>query len=261
VVEWLDHLDTYPVILYAKLPHVATEAEKLERALRPVRRSRLYEEVVERLRELIDVQGLQPGDRLMSERELSERLGVSRTSVRQALTALEVMGLVRIRHGGGVFLAETPDDVLPSLASQLADRYEALPAVIEVREAIETQTSRLAARRREESDLQAMRASLDAMEAAIESDGEPADADAAFHTAIVRAARNPLLARLWEQLAEPIDQTRRASLARPGRPPRSLAAHRAILDAIERGDEEGAAYAMREHLSVVGELGFLTSLR
>jgi GntR family transcriptional regulator, transcriptional repressor for pyruvate dehydrogenase complex len=85
----------------AKLAPVATESEGIARALRPVRRSRLYEELVERLRELIDVQGLEPGDRLMSERDLAERLGVSRTSVRQALTALEVMGLVRIRHRGG----------------------------------------------------------------------------------------------------------------------------------------------------------------
>jgi GntR family transcriptional regulator, transcriptional repressor for pyruvate dehydrogenase complex len=234
--------------------------DKLEQALRPVRRSRLYEEVVERLRELIEVQELKPGDRLMSERELAERLGVSRTSVRQALTALEVMGLVRVRHGGGVFLTRAPDDVLPSLATELLDRYERLPAVIEVREAIETQTARLAARRREEADLQAMRGALERMEGAIESGGEPADADAQFHTAIVRAARNPLLSRLWDELSEPIDQTRRASLARPGRPPRSLAAHRAILAAIEDGDEDAAAARMRDHLSVVGDLGFLTSL-
>jgi GntR family transcriptional repressor for pyruvate dehydrogenase complex len=240
---------------------VAADGDKLEQALRPLRRSRLYEDVVERLRELIDVQELKPGDRLMSERELAERLGVSRTSVRQALTALEVMGLVRVRHGGGVFITRAPDDVLPSLATKLLDSYERLPAVIEVREAIETQTARLAARRREEPDLRAMRDALQRMEAAIESGGEPADADAEFHTAIVRAARNPLLEKLWNDLAEPIDQTRRASLARPGRPPRSLAAHRDILEAIEAGDEDRSATSMREHISVVADLGFLTSLR
>jgi GntR family transcriptional repressor for pyruvate dehydrogenase complex len=248
------------VCLSVKLRFVAARDDKVEQALRPLRRSRLYEEVVERLRELIDVQELKPGDRLMSERELAERLGVSRTSIRQALTALEVMGLVRVRHGGGVFLTRAPGDVLPPLATELLDSYERLPAVIEVREAIETQTARLAARRRDEADLRAMRQALDRMEAAIESGGEAADADAAFHTAIVRAARNPLLERLWADLSEPIDQTRRASLARPGRPPRSLAAHRAILEAIEAEDEDGAAARMRDHLSVVGDLGFLTSL-
>jgi GntR family transcriptional repressor for pyruvate dehydrogenase complex len=160
-----------------------------------------------------------------------------------------------------VFLARAPHDVLPSLATELLDSYERLPAVVEVREAIETQTARLAARRRGEADLKSMRHALERMEAAIESGAETADADAAFHTAIVRAARNPLLGRLWEDLAEPIDQTRRASLARPGRPPLSLAAHRAILAAIESQDEDGAAASMRDHLSVVGDLGFLTSLR
>jgi DNA-binding FadR family transcriptional regulator len=76
----------------------------------------------------------------------------------------------------------------------------------------------------------------------------------------VRTARNPLLARLSADLSDPIDQTRRASLARPGRPPSSLAAHRSILEAIEQGDEDAAARHMREHLAVVGDLGFLTSL-
>jgi GntR family transcriptional repressor for pyruvate dehydrogenase complex len=240
---------------------VAAEPADIQHALRPLRRSRLYEQVVERLRELIDVQGLQPGDRLMSERELAERLGVSRTSVRQALTALEVMGLVDVRHGGGVFLARAPDAVLPSLAKELTNRYEQLPAVIEVREAIETQTARLAAGRRTESDLRRMRDAVAAMEAAIEAGGDPTLADAEFHTAIVRAAGNPLLERLWAELAEPIGQTRRASLARPGRPPKSLAAHRLILGAVEAGDPDAAAASMREHLSVVGDLGFLTGLR
>jgi GntR family transcriptional repressor for pyruvate dehydrogenase complex len=240
---------------------IATLRGDVQHALRPLRRSRLYEQVVERLRELIDVQGLQPGDRLLSERELAERLGVSRTSVRQALTALEVMGIVEIRHGGGVFIARAPDAVVPLLATELIDRYEQLPAVMEVREAIETQTARLAAERRNEHDVRAMRDAVDAMEVAIETGGDPNSADAEFHTAIARAARSPLLERLWEELAEPIGQTRRASLARPGRPPKSLAGHRLILAAVEAGDPSAAADSMREHLSVVGDLGFLTSLR
>ena len=229
-----------------------------EEALRPVRRGKLYEQVVERLRELIDVQGLRPGDKLMSERDLAARLGVSRTSVRQAMTALEVLGLVEIRHGGGVFLAEAPESVLPSLASELARQHEQLPAVIEVREAIETQSARLASRRRNENDVLAMRQALSAMSRAIAGGDDPGGPDAAFHDAIVAAARNPLLTHLWRELAEPIDRSRRASLARPGRPSQSLADHEAILAAIERGDEDAAGHAMRTHLRRVGDLGFLT---
>src|SRR5579875_1641754 len=162
--------------------------------LQPVRRSRLYEQVVERLRRHIDVEGLRPGDRLLSEREMAERLGVSRTSVRQALTALEVMGLVEIRHGDGVFLTHPPEVVLPPLATALADEHEQLPAVMEVRQAIEAQTARLAARRRTAEDLETLEGALDRMARAIEAGEDPADADSDFHDGIVAAARNPLLA-------------------------------------------------------------------
>jgi GntR family transcriptional regulator, transcriptional repressor for pyruvate dehydrogenase complex len=226
-------------------------------SLQPIRRSPLYEEVVERLRAFIDIEELKPGDKLLSERELAQRLGVSRTSVRQALTALRVGGLVEIRHGDGVYLLGPPEDVVPSLADQLLQSHAQLPAIMEVREALETQTARLAARRRSEEDLRELRAALDAMAAAIEAGEDGADADQRFHGAIARAARNDLIVGLMDQLADPIDQTRRASLSRPDRPPRSLAAHHQILDAIERQDEHAAATAMREHLEVVADLAFV----
>lgn len=230
-------------------------------ALQPVRRSRLYEQVADRLRAHIDVEGLQPGDRLLSERELAERLGVSRTSVRQALTALEVTGIVEIRHGGGVFITEPPEMVLPLLADALADEHEQLPAIIEVRQAIEAQTARLAALRRTDGDLASLQLAIRRMQDANRNGEDPADADRDFHDGIVAAARNPLLATLWEQLAAPVERTRRASLARPGRPAASLAAHRRIRDAIAAEDPDQAARAMLDHLSVVADLGFLTTLR
>jgi GntR family transcriptional repressor for pyruvate dehydrogenase complex len=230
-------------------------------ALQPVRRSRLYQQVADRLRAHIDIEGLQPGDRLLSERELAERLGVSRTSVRQALTALEVTGLVEIRHGGGVFITEPPEMVLPLLADALADEHEQLPAIIEVRQAIEAQTARLAALRRTDDDLAGLELAIRRMQDANRAGEDAADADREFHDRIVAAARNPLLAALWEQLASPVDKTRRASLARPGRPAASLRAHRRIRDAIAAADPDRAAKAMLAHLAVVADLGFLTTLR
>jgi GntR family transcriptional repressor for pyruvate dehydrogenase complex len=263
MANWMDQLATAPQISarLGPVPHEVGQAQaaattrRADAALRPLKRGRLYEQVVDRVRELIELQGLKPGDRLMSERELAARLGVSRTSVRQAVTALEVLGLVDVRHGGGVFLAETPQGMVTSLATELVRHNEQMPAIAEVREAIETQTARLAARRRNENDVLAMRGAIDAMRLAIAKDEDPAIADAAFHNAIVATARNPLLAHLWEELAEPIDQTRRASLARPGRPPNSLTNHEAIFAAIVRGDEEGASRAMRAHLRLVADPG------
>jgi GntR family transcriptional repressor for pyruvate dehydrogenase complex len=225
--------------------------------LEPIRRSPLYEEVAQRLRAFVDVQKLKPGDRLLSERDLAQRLGVSRTSVRQALTALRVAGLVEIRHGDGVYLLEPPDRVVPTLARELLESHAQLPAVMEVRVALESQTARLAARRRTAAELEELRAVLEAMAAAIAHGEDGADADEDFHGAIARASRNPLLADLMRQLAEPIDETRRASLSRPGRPAESLAAHREILAAIERQDEDAAAAAMLGHLRVVADVALV----
>jgi GntR family transcriptional repressor for pyruvate dehydrogenase complex len=221
--------------------------------LQPIARSPLYEQVVERLREFIDVQQLQPGDRLMSERELAERLGVSRTSVRQALTALKVLGLVEIKHGDGVYLLRGPRDVIPSLASEIADSEVDHPMIWEVREGIEVQAARLAALRRRDEDLGAMRDALDEMEASIAAGEDGILGDRRFHHAVVAAAHNPLLHQLTEQLSDAIDRTSEASLTLAGRPPISLEGHRAILEAIAGGDEDDAAEQMRRHVAISRE--------
>jgi len=216
--------------------------------LRPIPRSPLYEQVAERLRAFIDAQQLQPGDRLMAERELAARLGVSRTSVRQALTALKVQGLVEIRHGDGVYLTRPPRDVIPTLASEIDGSELDHPMIWEVREGIEAQAARLAAGRRDDGDLAAMRAALDEMAASIAAGGDGIEGDRAFHLAVVEAARNPLLRELMGQLAELVDRTSEASLTHAGRPPVSLEGHRAILAAIEAGDGDDAAETMRAHV-------------
>ena len=177
--------------------------------------------------------------------------------MRQALTALRVSGLVEIRHGEGVYLLRPPEEVVPSFADQLLESHAQLPAIMEVREALETQNARLAARRGSQDDLRELRAALDAMAAAIENGTDGAEADQRFHGAIAAAAGDELLARLMDQLADPIDQTRRASLSRPGRPPLSLAAHYKILTAIEEQDEDAATAEMRAHLAVVPDVALV----
>lgn len=225
--------------------------------LQPLKRSRLYEEVANQLREFIDTRDLKPGDRLPSERDIASWLQVSRTSVRQALTALKAVGLVDVRHGGGVYVLRSPDEVIPTLALQLLDQYQQLPAIMEVREALETATCRLAARRRSAQDLKRLRGALENMADAVASGGDPAPADAQFHEAIALAAHNELLHDLMSQLEDPIDKTRRASLSRPGRPPMSLEAHRLIYEAIEAENEDLAAERMREHLRVVADVTYV----
>ena len=161
------------------------------------------------------------------------------------------------RHGDGVYLVRPPEELVPSLADELLKSHSQLPAIMEVREALETQTARLAARRRTDSDLHEMREVLREMTLALDLGEESAPADRRFHAAIAQASRNDLLINVYDQLADLIDQTRRASLSRPGRPPRSLMAHDKILHAIDQRDEEGAAQAMRDHLRIVSDVAFV----
>jgi GntR family transcriptional repressor for pyruvate dehydrogenase complex len=221
--------------------------------LEPINRSRLYEQVVDRLRQFIDAEKLQPGDRLMSERELAEQLGVSRTSVRQALTALKVLGFVDIRHGDGVYLLRAPGTVIVSLATEIVQSEVDHPMIWEVREGIEVQAARLAARRRTEEDVRALRSALQDMRASIDAGGDGIAGDRAFHRAVAAAAHNELLLQLTEQLADVIDRTSAAALTIAGRPPVSLVEHEGIAEAIDRCDEALASERMRLHVMSSGE--------
>src|SRR5579864_4095291 len=138
-------------------------------ALRPVERSRLYEDVGERLGQLVRESKMLPGDQFPPERELSRLLKVSRTSVRQSFVVLQALGFVDVRHGEGVFLRRTRG-FGDSLAN-LLERRRRLPDVLEAREALEVKLAELAATHRGHDDLTAMREALSMMQAEIEAGG------------------------------------------------------------------------------------------
>lgn len=223
-------------------------------SLEPIRRRPLYEQVAERLRALIEAERLTPGSRLPAERELAARLGVSRSSVRQGLTVLRVMGLVEIRHGTGVYLLRSASDVIPPIPLGSLGVDASLPALSDVREVLESHAARMAARKRTAEDLAEAAHAVAAMEAEIARGQTGAEGDHRFHAAVVAAAGNPVLAELLERLAPRVRLIAQASLERPGQPPRSLATHRLILEAVTRQDEEEAARLMHDHLAVTGAM-------
>ncbi|MZD06652.1 FCD domain-containing protein [Streptomyces sp. SID5785] len=224
-------------------------------ALRPMARTRLYEQVLDRLRAYAPESGLKAGDRLPPERELAQRLGVSRASVKQAIVVLEVQGLVEVRHGGGTYLVGDSLDAEP--VERLVERRRRLPDVLEAREALETKLAELAAERRTDEDLAAIRAALDHMAAEIDGGGHGTDGDRLFHAAVTAAAHSALLADFMRTIAEQITESRHESLRQPGRPGRSLAQHRAVATAIERQQPGRAAAAMRRHVRTVAKVRLL----
>ncbi|MGA7910261.1 MAG: FadR/GntR family transcriptional regulator [Candidatus Dormiibacterota bacterium] len=223
--------------------------------LRPLGRTRLYEDLVERLGELVVRTNLRVGERFPPERELAARLEVSRASLRQALAVLEAQGFIEVRHGGGVFLRRSRG--FGGVLHKLVERRARLPEVLEARELLEVRLAELAATRRTEADLGAMRTALAAMEAEIASARLGIDGDAAFHHAIHRAGKNKVLEHVIDGLALAIHETRVESLAEPGRPRNSLLAHRRILESIEAQDVARAAEAMRAHLRQVADVALL----
>nr|WP_037294721.1 FadR/GntR family transcriptional regulator [Saccharomonospora azurea] len=224
-------------------------------ALRPMARPRLYEQVIERLREYVAHERLRAGDRLPAERDLAQRLGVSRASVKQAIVVLEVQGLVETRHGGGSYLLHDTLDVEP--VEQLVARRQRLPDVLDAREAIETKLAELAAARRTAEDLDALEAALHHMRAEIDAGGHGTEGDRRFHAAVTAAARSTLLAEFMRSISEQIAESRAESLRQPGRPHRSLRQHQAIFDAISLGDPARAVTAMRRHVRTVAKVRLL----
>lgn len=224
-------------------------------SLRPMTRPRLYEQVLDRLRAYAVEHELRAGDRLPPERELAQRLGVSRASVKQAVVVLEVQGLVETRHGGGTYLVRDTLDAEP--VDRLVERQRRLPDVLEAREAMETKLAELAAERRTEEDLAAMRAALGEMESDIVAGGHGAEGDRRFHAAVTAAGHSTLLAQFMRSISDAVAESRNESLRQPGRPTRSLDQHMRILDAVQAGDPDAAAAAMRSHVRTVAKVRLL----
>ncbi|WZH53486.1 MAG: FCD domain-containing protein [Nocardioides alkalitolerans] len=222
----------------------------------PVARTRLYEQVAEQITRWVAEAGLGAGDRLPPERELAVQLGVSRATLSQALVALEVVGVVAVRHGDGTVLTGAQPAAAPVL-SAIRAHADRLPEVIDARDALETKIARLAAERRTEDDLVAIRDALDAMAADIDAGGRGVEGDELFHGAVTRAAHSRLLAEMMATIGELIRESRIESLSQPERPRNSLAGHRAVADAIAAGDADAAARAMHEHITMVSDVALL----
>lgn len=224
-----------------------------------VSRARLYEQVAAQITDWIARQGLRPGDRLPPERELATRLGVSRATLSQALVALEVVGVVTVRHGDGTIVTE--EAARRASARSISDAVRAhadrIPDVIEARDALETKLAALAAERRTDDDLATIDEALTFMAADVEAGGRGVEGDERFHSAVTAAAHSPVLAEMMGSLSELILETRLESLSQPGRPAASLAGHQRIADAIRAGDAAAAAEAMHAHVELVSDVALL----
>ncbi len=222
-------------------------------ALSVVTRQGVHEGIVSQLRQLVTGGQFKPGDRLPSEREVSEKLRVSRASVREAIRALESLGLVEIRIGAGTYVASPAHTLLSPLASVTLQQRDVLLDIFEARKTIEPEIAAFAARRAGPEEIERMDEILAEQERQIASGETGVEADTAFHALLAQAAKNKVFLKLNEAIVGSLYEARERSLTIGGRPVRSLQGHREILRAIRARDAAGARKAMLVHLRAIAE--------
>jgi len=218
----------------------------------PIKSTRIYEEIVRQVKQMIAEGRLKSGDRLPPERDLAEKFVVSRTSVREALRVLESLGLIEIRAGEGTFVrGVSVESLIEPLALVMAAQREAIGELFEARRVLEPAIAALAAGRATPEEIHEMERILEDQAKEIAAGKTGLAQDAAFHTAIGTAAHNRAITRIAHAIMDLLTQSREESLNTPGRPTRSHQDHRRILQAITRRNATAARQAMLDHLVAV----------
>ena len=221
----------------------------------PIRKTRLADDIADRIRVLIVDGTFPPGQPLPGERVLAERFGVSRGSIRDAFRMLEMIGLLEMRHGQGTFPRElSVDRLVTPLASMLTNRRDLEGELMDVRRMFEPAVARVAAARLTDDDLDGLRRILDAQRRKVKAGQSALVEDTAFHAALARATRNTVVVRIMETLNDLLIESRKLALKQRSRPERSLKGHEAVVAALARRDADGAARAMHEHIDQIAEL-------
>jgi GntR family transcriptional repressor for pyruvate dehydrogenase complex len=223
--------------------------------IEPIKKTRIAEEVADRIRMLV-LDGTFPSGRpLPSERLLRERFGVSRGSIRDALRILEMIGLLETRHGQGTFPQElTVDRLVAPLASVLAYRQDLRDELMDVRRMFEPAVARAAAKRATDEDFADFQRILDAQRRKLETGRSAIVEDTAFHAALARSTHNRVVVSIMATLNDLLVESRTLALKQKGRPERSMEGHEAVVAALRRREAEGAARAMYKHIDQIADL-------
>jgi GntR family transcriptional regulator, transcriptional repressor for pyruvate dehydrogenase complex len=218
-------------------------------------RRRATFEAIEAIQDQIRRGNLRPGECLPSERELSEALGVSRPTVREAVQALAAMNILDVRHGSGTFVASLNiGEVLMPLRFALELTMPAFDHLFEVRVQLEPLAAELAAKRATKEQLRGIQAALTRLNKRGHTTEERVDLDIALHSQIVAASQNDLLITLIGSLEVLARRSRQLTIAVPGVAARARKEHGEIVDAIVARQPAVAREAMSAHLTAVHQL-------
>jgi GntR family transcriptional repressor for pyruvate dehydrogenase complex len=213
-------------------------------------KTRLSQDVVNQITDLILSEHLQPGDRLPPEHRLAEELGVSRSVLREGIKALEERGLVEIKQGSGTFVRRPSSEMVSdSFSLFLRTRVARYSQLMEVREILDVEIAGLLAERATEEDLERLGGCIARMWEVLDSPAEFVEEDVSFHIAFYEAMKNQLLLTIMQPITELLSEAMSMTFEAPGSAESSLRRHEQLLERIRAGDGDGARRAMREIIS------------
>ena len=221
-----------------------------------VKTKKVYMKIVEQVRDLIKEGKLKPGDKLPPEQTLAEKFGTSRPSVREALSALEILGITESRGGKGNFIRNNLNSLLYEQKFKELEEEESPFELLEARKAVETEIAGLTAKKATREEIAAIQGSLNKMKGAMRNIPEMMEFDREFHINIARAAHNGLLFSMMTHLADLLKEKlwinlKEKSWSIPGRPKKYLEEHTEIFNAIKNKDSKDARKRMYDHLAGV----------
>ncbi len=219
--------------------------------LTPISHTRLSDSAISQIKDFIITNELRPGDRLLSERELSKKLQISRASTREAIRVLEIMGLVHVQPGKGIFIDDIQGRRFKEFSTWLKNKEQTIREHFEVRMILESKVARYAAEKADKEDIlrlekthtQLVKCSKDNnIEGAIICDGR-------FHRFLAAATKNETLHVLMKAITTKLATGWISSLYTPGRLNKTTKEHGAILASVKKGDAAGAENSMTLHLA------------
>lgn len=224
--------------------------------LRPIKKFRVYEEVIDQIREMVNNGDYSPGTRLPTERELAAAFGVGRPAVREALKILDAVGLLEIRPGSGIYVREQQDmGEQQSMVFSLIVGKNDIVSLLELRMVLEVGAARLAAERATGSDISHLKEAYSRLETQVKNEKVGASEDYLFHYAVAMATHNQAIIKVFSAITDlyrqALIQSRAQSLQIPGRPQAILKEHEEILNAICSRNPDQAAHYMQVHLENV----------
>lgn len=218
--------------------------------MEPLKKVRLSDQVIDVLKQMISEDRFKPGDKFYSENELTKKLQVSRSSIREAVRILEVTGFVNVKHGKGIFISNSLGGGFGAFTDWMKNHEPSLIEHFEVRLIIDPKAAAYAARNAEKADLIKMEEACAEFIRNFKAGNISGliEADECFHRVLAKSTKNRTLYLIMKTMTESLSEGWISSLHIPGRIKKTIVEHGAVLQAIKSRDSEAAEKAMVNHI-------------